>query len=100
MRDWDRSRQEWEREIRESQQNVTPLEALRAAQIVAKRSSDAPISNLTHLLMFLLGACLLGVGLAAFNFRISHRGVLAMAALSAGSFLALRAFRRDSKHRK
>ncbi len=93
MEKWEQSRQEWEQEIREIQQNITPAEGLRAAHHVAKGTSGAPIPDLAHFIRLVLGGALLGLGIVAFSSRLPHSNAIGVAALTAGFFLAYTALR-------
>ncbi len=99
MRNEEHSPQEWEKELRAIQQSVAPEQGLRAAQLISQRRSGAPISDFAHLVRFLLGALLLAVGIAAFDFSIPHNLVLGLSALVVGCYLAYSALRRNRKRK-
>jgi hypothetical protein len=44
----EQSREEWEQEIRDMQQNITPAEAPWAAHYMAKKDFNAPTQDLAH----------------------------------------------------
>jgi hypothetical protein len=93
----EQSREEWEQEIREMQQNITPAEAPWAAHYMAKKGSSAPIQDLAHLIRLLLGAALLVLGIGAFSSSIPHSTVLGVAAMAPGCYLGLTGFRWNRK---
>jgi hypothetical protein len=97
IRNEEQSRQDWEQELREIQQSVTPEQGLRAAHLISKRSSGALISDFAHLLRFLLGALLLTLGIVTFNFSIPHNLPVGLSALIVGCYLAFSALH---QHRK
>ena len=100
MRNEEHSPQEWEQELREIQQSVTPEQGLRAAQLISqRRTGAAPISDFAHLVRFLLGALLLAVGIAAFNFSIPHNLAFGLSALVVGCYLAYSALRQSRKQK-
>jgi hypothetical protein len=90
----ERSREDWERELREDQCNILPADGSRVGHIMAKRSaSPAPIKSFSQLIGFIVSAVLLGVALEIFNADISHKMALGSAALIAGCCLGAAAFR-------
>lgn len=100
MRNEEQSPQEWEQELREMQQSVTPEQGLRAAQLISQRMPGAaPISDFAHLVRFLLGALLLALGIAAFNLSIPHNLALGLATLVVGFYLAYSALRQNRKEK-
>ncbi|MGB9073998.1 MAG: hypothetical protein WCC22_15280 [Terriglobales bacterium] len=99
MNDPEESREEWEKEISDVQHSIAFPEALRSAQIIAKRLSSypAPIPDFTHLVRLLLSPVLLATGVLVFSSDIPHKTPLGVAALVAGCFLVVSAFRWPSK---
>jgi hypothetical protein len=89
------SREEWEKELRDVQRNVTPGDDLRSAQIIAKNlsASPAPIQDFAHLLRLLLSCILLVMGFGVFSSNIPHKTALGIAALAASCCLGVSAFR-------
>jgi hypothetical protein len=87
----EKSREAWERELREDQYNIVPADGSRVGHIMAKRStSPAPIRDFAHLLGFLVSVVLLGVGL-----QILYSGIpaLGLATLIAGCGLGVATLR-------
>jgi hypothetical protein len=93
----EQSREEWEQEIREMQQNITPAEAPWAAHYVAKKGSRAPIQDMPHLLRLLPGGVLLVLGFSAFSFHTPRSAVFAASALAIGCYLGFTGFRWNHK---
>jgi hypothetical protein len=89
----EQSRAEWEQEIREMQQNITPAEAPWAAHYMAKKGSSAPIQDLAHFVKLLSSGILLTLGFSAFSYGIPHSTEFAVAALAAGCYLGWSGFR-------
>jgi hypothetical protein len=89
----EQSRAEWEQEIRDMQQNITPAEAPWAAHYMAKKGSSAPIQDLSHFVKLLSGGTLLTLGIGAFSSGIPHSTEFAVAALAAGCYLGWTGFR-------
>jgi len=100
MQDMEKSRQQWEQELRYLQQNVTPEQGLRNAPLIAKRIAGTGISDFAHLMRFVAGGALLALGIATFSFRVPYNSVLAVVALLCGCYLGATAFRRDGKSNK
>jgi hypothetical protein len=99
MRNEEQSRQEWEQELREIQQSVTPEQGLRTAHLISKRSSGALISDFAHLVRFFLGSLLLALGIIALSFPIPHNLPIGLSAGIAGCYLAFSALRQNSKRK-
>jgi hypothetical protein len=93
-------REEWEKEFREVQRNVTPGDELRSAQIIARRfsASPAPIADFAHLLRLVLSGILPVVGFVVFSSDIPHEIALGVAVLAASCCLGVAAFRWPRKH--
>ncbi len=89
----EQSREEWEQEVREMQQNTAPAEAPWAAHYLAKKGFTAPIQDLTHFVKLLSGGVLLTLGIGAFSSGIPHSTAFAVAALAAGCYLGWSGFR-------
>jgi hypothetical protein len=89
----EQSREEWEQEIRDIQQNITPAEAPWAAHYMAKKGFSAPIQDLAHFVKLLLGGVLITLGISAFSSGIPHSTELAVATLAAGCYLGWSGFR-------
>jgi F0F1-type ATP synthase assembly protein I len=88
MDEREKSRQEWERELREDQYNILPADGSRVGHIMAKRSSSpAPIPDFVHLIGFLVSAVLVGIGLKIFYADIPQKVPLGLAFLIAGCVL-------------
>ena len=89
------SREEWEKELRDVQRNVTPGDDLRSAQIIARNLSatPAPIQDFAHLLMLLLGCILLVMSFGVFFSNIPHKTALGIAVLAASCCLGVSTFR-------
>jgi len=98
MQDMEKSRQEWEQELRYLQQNITPEQELRNAPLIAKRIAGTGISDFAHLMRFVAGGALLALGIAAFSFHIPYNSVFAVVALLSGCHLGAAAFRRKPKN--
>ena len=95
MQNLEKSRQQWEQELRDLQQNITPEQELRNAPLIAKRITGTGISDFAHLVRFVLGGALLALGIAAFSLRVSYNSAFAVAALLSGCYLGFSAFRRN-----
>jgi hypothetical protein len=95
MYDREESREEWEKEFRDVQRNVTPGDDLRSAQIIAKKlsASPAPIQDFPHLVRLLLSGILLVIGFVVFSSDIPHKAALGVSALAASCCLGVAAFR-------
>jgi hypothetical protein len=90
MDERERSREQWERELREDQYNILPADGSRVGHIMAKRSaSPAPIRDFTHLIGFLVSAVLLGIGREIFYADIPQKVPLGLAFLIAGCGLGV-----------
>jgi hypothetical protein len=89
----EQSRAEWEQEILEIQQNITPDQAQRTAHYIAKRGYTAPIQDLAYFVKLLSGGILLTLGFSAFSSGIPHSTEFAVAALAAGCYLGWSGFR-------
>jgi hypothetical protein len=96
MDDQEESREEWEKELIDSQRGVTPAEGLRAGQIFAKKLSatPAPIPDFAHLVMLVLSGTFIGIAFLVFSSDISRKTALGVAALATGCCLGVAAFRR------
>jgi len=93
------SRRAWEQELSEVQRAVTPSEDIRSTQIIAKRASatPAPIGDLLHLAMFMLGGVVIALGFLVFSWNITHRAVLGATILMVGICFVIAAFRRKRR---
>jgi hypothetical protein len=89
----EQSRQEWEKEIREVQGNITPDGEFRAAHYIAKKSSSGPIPDVAHLVRLVLGCTLVALGIRAFSSEIPHSAAIGVAVLAAGVCLGFTGFR-------
>jgi len=95
----EQSREQWEQEIREMQQNITPAEAPWAAHYIAKKSSAAPIPDLAHLVRLVLGGILLALGINTFSFHIPHGTIFALVVVAIGGCLGFTGFHWNHKRR-
>jgi hypothetical protein len=91
----EQSRAEWEQEIRDMQQNITPAEAPWAAHYMAKKSSTAPIQDLAHFVKLLSAGVLLTLGISALSSGFPYSTEFSVAALAAGCYLGWSGFRWD-----
>jgi hypothetical protein len=100
MPDPEESREEWEKEIIDVQHSVTFPEALRSAQIIAKKlsASPAPISDFAHLVRLLLSGILLVIGFVVLSSDIPHKTAFGVVILTAGCCLGIAAFRWPRQH--
>jgi hypothetical protein len=91
----EQSRAEWEQEIKEIQQNITPAQAQRTAHYIAKRGYSAPIQDLAHFVKLLSAGVLLTLGISALSSGFPHSTEFSVAALAAGCYLGWSGFRWD-----
>jgi hypothetical protein len=91
----EKSREKWERELREVQHGVTPGEWLRADQIMAQKlsASPAPIRDASHLIALLVSAVLVVFGIVILQGDNSYKLALRLTALIAACCLGIAAFR-------
>lgn len=87
----EKSREEWERNLRDVQNGVTPGGWLRADQIMARKLSvsPAPIRNLASLIAFVASCAFLGIAVAIFSSNAPNRVALGSAALLIGFCIAI-----------
>ncbi|MFZ0481288.1 MAG: hypothetical protein WAL71_19265 [Terriglobales bacterium] len=89
------SREEWEQQFIDVQHSLGPAEGLRASQIIAKKlsASPAPIRDFAHLVRLPLSGIFLVGAFLVFSSDISHKTALGLAALAAGCWVGVAAFR-------
>jgi uncharacterized membrane protein YccC len=90
----ERSREEWEREFREDQYNITPAGGSRVGHIMAKRSSTpAPVPDFAHLARGVLSGVLIALAVQILASNTSHKIWLGLTVLAAGCCLGATSFR-------
>jgi hypothetical protein len=95
----EKSREEWERELRDDQYNIVPADGSRVGHIMAKRSATpAPIPDSAHLFRGLVSGVLLAAAVAILSSDVPYKVWLGMAALIAGCALGIAAFRWKQKN--
>jgi len=99
MMDLENSREQWEQEISDVQDAITPARSLRAAQILAKRASAtaAPIRDRLHLIRFLLSPLLLAGGFLILSADIPYKSAVGSATIVIGLGFLGSAFNRSRK---
>ena len=94
----EKSREEWEREFREDQYNITPADGSLIGHIMAKRStSHGPIPDASHLIRGLFGGVVIAVAVGIFSSNTRYKIWIGLAALIAGCCLGITAFRLEQK---